>query len=77
MSASVMGQGVKSPGWSCRWFLASVRGQIELPHHTVRGSGEPIFPAPSASSGCGRCGFTIFTVPAVELRVGLAGDPVS
>lgn len=39
---------VKSPGWSCRWLLASVRGQLKaLPHHTVRGSGEPIFPASS------------------------------
>ena len=46
--------------------------KLELPHHTVRGSGEPIFPASYACSDCGHCGFTIFTVPAVGLRAGLA-----
>ena len=48
---------------------------LELPHHTVRGSGEPIFPASSASSDCGHSGFTIFTVPAVGLRAGLTDRP--
>ena len=43
MSASVMGPRVKLPRLFCHWSLASVRGQLELPHHTVRGSVEPIF----------------------------------
>ena len=71
-----MGHGVKSPGFSptAGYLLLSVVSE-ELPHHTVRGSGEPIFPASSANSDCGHCGFTIFTVPAVGLRAGFAGRP--
>jgi hypothetical protein len=74
MSASVMGHGVKSPGWSCRWLLASVRGQLRSCHF-IR-SEEAVsrsFERRLRGSDCGHYGFTHFTVPAVGLRAGLPG----
>jgi hypothetical protein len=44
-SASVLGRCVKLLRLSCRWLLASVRGQHALTLYTVRGSGAPSFPA--------------------------------
>ncbi len=78
MSASVMGHGVKSPGLSCRWLLASVRGQLRSCHIIRSEEGaSPSFQRRLAGSDCGHYGFTIFTVPAVGLRVGLAAGPIS
>ena len=48
---------------------------MELPHHTVRGSGERSFERRLRGGGCRHCGFTIFAVPAVGLRVSLAYRP--
>ena len=76
MSASVMGHGVKSPGLSCRWLLASVRGQLRS-CHIIR-SEEVVRPSLGRSlhnwfcSYCGHCGFTNFTVPATGPRAAVA-----
>jgi hypothetical protein len=67
------GPSVKSPGESCRWLLASVRGQLRS-CHIIR-SEEGVSPSSRRrlqGSDCGHSGFTIFTVPAVGLRAGLA-----
>ena len=77
MSASVMGHGVKSPGLSCRWLLASVRGQrrscqIIRSEEVMSRS----FDSSSGRAATADIAASPFTVPAMGLRGGLATDAI-
>ena len=52
---------------------------VSLGCHIIRSEevAGPSFQRRLQSSGIGHCGFTIFTVPAVGLRVGVAAGPIS